>query len=112
MEGALVETEEALLPKNLEAEQVLLGALLHDNGLLEQVSDFLKPDHFSDPIHGRIFEAILHFGHKGQMANPITLRNYFKGDGLVLEEGGEDYLITLSGLVVSFSNTADYGLQI
>ncbi len=107
-----MDSSDTLLPKNLEAEQALLGALFHDNGLLEKVSDFLRPEHFSEPLHGRIFEAVVHFSQKGQMANPITLRNYFKEDEVVLEKGGEDYLVTLSGLVISFSNTADYGRQI
>ena len=44
-------------PHNIEAEQGLLGAILINNRAYEKVSDFLQSEHFSDPIHGRIFEA-------------------------------------------------------
>ena len=45
-------------PANLEAEQALLGATLVNNRAFEQVSDFLKPEHFGNKAHGRIFEAL------------------------------------------------------
>ena len=45
-------------PSNDQAEQALLGALLANNKGYERVSDFLMAEHFADPIHGRIFQAI------------------------------------------------------
>ena len=45
----------ALLPQNLEAEQALLGAILANNKAFERVSEFLKPHHFADGIHSKIF---------------------------------------------------------
>ena len=39
------------LPRNIEAEQALLGALLANNKAYEKVSEFLRAEHFSDPIH-------------------------------------------------------------
>ena len=46
------------LPQNIEAEQALLGALLANNKAYEQISDFLKPNHFADPVHAKIYEVI------------------------------------------------------
>jgi len=46
------------MPHNADAEQGLLGALLIDNRAFEKVSDFLKPEHFYAPAHGRIFGII------------------------------------------------------
>ena len=46
------------LPQNIEAEQALLGALLANNKAHEKISEFLKAQHFADPIHGRIYEII------------------------------------------------------
>jgi len=45
-------------PSNQQAEQALLGALLANNKAYERVSEFLTPEHFVDPIHGRIYAAI------------------------------------------------------
>ena len=46
-----------ILPQNIDAEQALLGALLMDNDVYDRVSDFLEPEHFFVPVHGRLFEA-------------------------------------------------------
>ena len=61
-------------PHNIEAEQGLLGAILINNRAFEKVSDFLHSEHFSDPIHGRIFEACGKLIERGQIANPVTLK--------------------------------------
>lgn len=101
-----------ILPHNLEAEQALLGALLHQNNAFERVSDFLRAEHFANPVHGRIFNAISHFMNCNQLASPITLSHYFKDDPALQEAGGATYLAQLAGHVVSLINTADYGKQI
>ena len=43
------------LPQNVEAEAALLGALMIDNRLVEDVQLKLKPHHFFEPLHGRIY---------------------------------------------------------
>ena len=44
-------------PQNLEAEQALLGAILVNNDACDRVTTFLRAEHFSEPVHARIFEA-------------------------------------------------------
>ncbi len=39
-------------------------------------------------MHGRIFAAIGKLIERGQMANPITLKNLFDQDGALAEIGG------------------------
>ena len=63
-----------LPPSHIQAEQALLGALLANNKAYERVSDFLTPEHFADPIHGRIFQAIARRCEQNMVADPITLR--------------------------------------
>lgn len=84
-----------LPPHNLEAEQALLAAVLHSNHAYEKVSDFLQPEHFADPAHGRIFHACGKLIERGQLANAITLRGYFEQDGDLAEVGGARYLAEL-----------------
>ena len=64
-------------PHNIEAEQALLGALLFDNEVYHRVGDWLKPDHFYDPLHGRIYEACSTLIERGQRADPTTLKHFF-----------------------------------
>ena len=47
------------LPHNVEAEAALLGALMIDNRLAEDVQIRLRSEHFYEPVHGRIYESIL-----------------------------------------------------
>ncbi|MEP7004773.1 MAG: DnaB-like helicase N-terminal domain-containing protein, partial [Sphingomonas bacterium] len=41
------------LPQNVEAEAAMLGAMMIDNRLADDLVDMLEPDHFYEPVHGR-----------------------------------------------------------
>src|SRR3990167_451919 len=103
---------ERLPPQSIEAEQALLGALLHNNLAFEKVSEFLRPDHFCDPAHGRIYEAISQLITRGHCADPITLKEYFDRDNALSDVGGGQYLAELAASVVSIINSEDYGRKI
>jgi len=96
-------------PHNLEAEQALLGAILLNNRAYERVSEFLRAEHFAEPVHGRIYIACGKLIDRGQMANPVTLRTYFEQDGGLAEIGGPAYLGALANSVVSIINAEEYG---
>jgi len=99
-------------PHNYEAEQALLGAIIENNLAYERVSEFLRPEHFADPVHGRIFEAIGKLVRRGQLADLVTLKNFFESDGGLAEIGGTKYLAQLVGSVVTVINALDYARTI
>lgn len=99
-------------PHNYEAEQALLGALFHNNNSFEAISETLKPEHFADAVHGRIYEAIGKLIERGQIADPITLRDFFSQDEALQEVGGSQYLVQLAASVVSIINIRDYAKTI
>src|SRR5579862_9541713 len=101
-----------LPPSNTEAEQALLGAIFRNNLAHGRVSDFLAPEHFSNAVHARIFEAIGKLIERGQLANPVTLKNLFDQDGALTEIGGAQYLARLAASVVTIINATDYGRTI
>ncbi|MBO5284674.1 MAG: replicative DNA helicase [Alphaproteobacteria bacterium] len=84
------------LPRSIEAEQALLGALLSNNKAYEKISEFLRPEHFSDPMHVKVFEVISKLIQKGHVADVITLKNYFEQEGTLSDVGGIAYLVKLS----------------
>jgi replicative DNA helicase len=47
------------LPQNVEAEAALLGALMIDNRLVEDVQLKLRPDHFFEPLHSRMADRVI-----------------------------------------------------
>lgn len=61
-------------PINIEAEQALLGAILHNNDAYYRVADTVCPEHFSEGLHERIFVLCAEAIRKGQRATPITIR--------------------------------------
>lgn len=100
------------LPQNIEAEQALLGALLANNKAYEQISDFLKPNHFADPVHAKIYEVISKLISRGHVADTITLKNYFEQEGVLTEVGGYKYLIKLAESSSPLTNPEYYAQYI
>ena len=98
-----------IVPMNIEAEQALLAALLTSNSVYERISDFLKPEHFYDDINGKIFEAIAKLLENNQLADPLTLKNYFLQKEEMALIGGERYLIELAKNSPILSSTEEYG---
>jgi replicative DNA helicase len=96
-------------PANLHAEQALLGALLANNKAYERVSDFLRPDHFADAIHSRIYDAIQRRCDAGQVADVVTLRAEFENAGVLDDVGGVTYLVDLLSAMVGIINAGEYG---
>ncbi len=96
-------------PHNLEAEQALLGAILVNNEALDRVSNFLKPGHFFDPLHGRIFETAAKLIMGGKRATPITLKTFFQADEPVADLTVPQYLGRLAANATTIINAEDYG---
>jgi len=97
-------------PASLQAEQGLLGALLTNNRAYDRVSDFLRPEHFADAVHGAIYAAIARRIEAGQVADVVTLRPEFENTGVLDEHpGGIGYLAQLLSAMVSVLNVPEYG---
>ena len=96
------------LPRNIEAEQALLGALLANNKAYEKISDFLRAEHFSDPIHIKIYDVISRLIARGHVADVITLKNYFEQEGSLDDVGGAIYLVKLAEAASPLTNIEYY----
>jgi len=101
-------TEENKLPSNIEAEQSLIGSVLVNNDIIDEISNIVTPGKFFDPIHRKIYETIENLNNKGMIANPITLKNYFENDSGLSEVGGVDYLVKLTRFSSSIKQAIDY----
>ncbi len=110
--GSATETAPQALPHNIEAEAALLGALMIDNRLVEDVQLKLKPHHFFEPLHGRIYESILRMTDSNRIANPVTLRPLFESDEAIKEVGGPAYLAQLTGSGAAVIGARDFAGQI
>lgn len=96
-------------PHNSDAEQALLGAILVNNEACDRVTGFLEPDHFFEPVHGRIFEAAAKLIRAGKLASPVTLKTFFERDEALEEIGGPKYLARLAASATTIINAEEYG---
>ncbi|MCP8895723.1 replicative DNA helicase [Shinella daejeonensis] len=99
-------------PNNVEAEQALLGAILVNNDAYYRVSDFLKPIHFYEPLHRKIFELAGDTIRMGKIATTITLKTHLPADGRVGDLTIPQYLARLAAEAVTIINAEDYGRAI
>jgi len=97
------------LPRNIEAEQALLGALLRDNEVYHQVSDWLKTGHFYDPLHRRIYDAATGLIGSGALADAVVLKTRFGHDPGMAEVGGVVYLADLMREAPLSASAREYG---
>src|ERR1700735_1350131 len=112
VDSPLLGISQRLPPSNVQAEQALLGALLANNRAYERISEFLAPAHFADPIHGRIYQAIVRRIEAGQLADAVTLKAEFQHSGILEEVGGTAYLAQLLTAMVGIINASEYGRTI
>jgi len=97
------------VPYDVEVEQALLGAILVDNRAMEAAAALLKPEHFYDPLHQRLYEAMVASQERGGMTlTPLTLHAAMKADPGLQEVGGHAYLVGLVQAAPALPNVRDY----
>ena len=96
------------IPSNIEAEQNLLGSVLVNNDIIDEIASIISSEKFYDPIHVKIYEVIENLNNKGMIANPITLKNYFEKNQGLDDVGGVEYLVKLTRFSSSVKQAIDY----
>lgn len=99
-------------PGNIEAEQALLGAILVNNDAFYRVSDFLKPEHFLEPLHRQIFDVAGQQIRMGKTSNPVTIKTFLPAEEKVGDVTVAQYLARLAAEAVTIINAEDYGRAI
>ena len=96
-------------PANLDAEQALLDAILVNNAVHERVAEFLRPEHFADPLHGKLFDSLSKLIERGQVVSAITLKTYVEQDEEIKAAGGAAYLARLAAASVHVVDALSFG---
>uniref|UniRef100_A0A1B0FAQ8 DNA 5'-3' helicase n=1 Tax=Glossina morsitans morsitans TaxID=37546 RepID=A0A1B0FAQ8_GLOMM len=94
--ASLLDKEICKLPHNLEAEQMLIGAMIRDNRICDAVEDTITAENFYDPLHQSIFTQISKTRKHGIVANELSLKMFFENDQAFTECGGVEYLAKLA----------------
>lgn len=89
---------------NEQAEEILLGSILKDNSILEEIS--LSPDHFLNLTNRNLFKAMLNIKRKGFPIDGASLKDDL-GDGFLFI-GGNDILQAYKNCVPSIHAFKSY----
>jgi replicative DNA helicase len=100
------------LPDALDQESALLGALLVSNDVYWRVAGFLKPEHFTEPLHKLIYDTAGKMIAEGRTANPLTMKPYVPAEEAFGQKTVAHYLATLAGSAVTVINAYEYGRAI
>jgi replicative DNA helicase len=93
-----------LPPQNIDAEQMVLGAILIENDSIYNVATLLSPDDFYKDIHRRIFSSMLEMFERKEAIDLITLTDCLRGRVALEAVGGASYLAQLVSLVPTAAN--------
>ena len=103
---------EKKMPQNLEAEQSLLGSILFDNKILEDLPANFDSQYFFDPLHENIYKACISLTDTNRLADPLTLKNYLNDSNLNKDVDIEKYLLDLREGVLSLRKAKFYAEEI
>ena len=96
------------LPYNIQAEHLLLGAILHDNSALNDMQSFLLPEHFHDPLSQKVYRAIILTFEEGHIITPVSLKGKLDPDESFRVNGAENFLAQLTTASMTVLNAQDY----
>lgn len=95
-------------PQNLEAEQALLGSIMLNPALLEEIMTIVIPYSFYLEKHRVIYETLIELSAKGAPVDLLSVATRLKEKELLERIGGAVYLGELVNLVPSASNAEYY----
>ena len=94
------------LPNNIESEQSVIGSILLNNEIFDEINLLINSKNFYDPMHQKIFAAIEKLIYSGMLANPITLKNYFENEKDELNV--PNYLVKITKFSTSSRQAIEY----
>ena len=100
--------EAKIPPQNLDAEMSLLGAVLIDEEVLADVTEFVNERDFYDKRHATIFGGMLRLFERHKPVDLLTLTDELKKKDEFDEIGGTSYLSELTNYVPTAAHAATY----
>src|SRR5213594_2501310 len=98
-------------PWSNEAEQAVLGAMLLDQDAALKAAELLDDTRFYREAHRLLFRAMVALTERGDVIDPVTLRDELSRRGDLDRAGGMEYIATLIDVVPTAANV-DYHAKI
>ena len=100
----LLASQGRIPPQAVDLEEVVLGALMLEKEVVNEVIDILTPEAFYKEAHQKIFKAIKDLFGKSEPIDILTVTNELKQTGELEAVGGAYYISKLTNRVVSAAN--------
>ncbi len=97
-----------LPPQAIEAEQSILGSMMLDNRVIDEISTELEPRDFYRADHQLIFNEIVSLDGKGEAADVVTVSESLTHHGELDKVGGIAYLGALAKNTPNTGNIKSY----
>ncbi|UUZ44746.1 DnaB-like helicase N-terminal domain-containing protein [Janibacter limosus] len=97
-----------LPPRDLNAEQSVLGGMLLSKDAIADVGETVRGHDFYRPSHEVIFDAIIDLYSRGEPADAITIADELSKRGNLQRAGGQAYLHDLIQSVPTAANAGYY----
>jgi len=95
-------------PHNIEAEKAVIGSVLIDNKVLNNIIDLVKPEYFYDPRNQVLFEHIISLYNSNKPIDVLTLTSELKKNNKIKQSGGSEYFSEIISFVPTASNVEEY----
>ena len=82
-------------PHSLLAEQSVLGGLMHDSNVWDDLADRLIPEDFYRHEHRLIYQALSELAKRYQPLDAVTVSEHLEANGRLQDTGGLPYLAGL-----------------
>ncbi|OSM01438.1 putative primary replicative DNA helicase [Magnetofaba australis IT-1] len=86
----------------------MLGAIMLDNGVMDQIADLLTPDDFYMGAHKVIFASMLESFERGEVVDVVLLKDRLEKSGELEGVGGPAYLAEILNTVPTAANAKSY----
>ena len=97
------------LPHAVDAERLLVGALMLNNELFAAAEDAgLSAEHFYDNRHKVLYGAMQKMQAEGRHADPVTVAHLLRESGELRNGGGDEYVAALADIGAAPMNAPAY----
>ena len=97
------------LPHDLLAEKALIGCLLIDGSIFDEISNLkLNSSHFYDPRYGILYDVIADLSLANRAIDYVTVCAKLQEKGKLEEIGGQSFVLTIVEDQASVANIYDY----
>lgn len=99
---------EELPPQNLEAEQCVLGSMLLDREVIDDVADVLEATDFYQPEHEKLYAVLMSLSDAAKPVDLVIVTEELKKRDELEDVGGVDTVVALMETVPNSSHAVEY----